>query len=162
MNGKVILLRNKCYADYDNEYWHIAIPVDMMLSALRETGQVSLYRCDGLDGYGHRKVRRIPYGDPRRSNGQFYEYLDPFSTQLSHNVHNGKEWVGALIHAEHWSLPDDIYSDFDLDDMNDQRENCHTLTIIECQPNERALRKALKAQGWSVVSKIPKKYLEQS
>lgn len=160
MNGKVLLVRNDNYQDGAyTELWFIAIPVDMVLSALSETGIASLYRCDGLDGYGYRSWRKV--STPNSQWGSFrLDGYDGFATQLSHNVHNGKEWVGGLIHGLDWILPCDIYSDFDLSDMNEQREQCHTLTITECEPTERALRKALKAQGWRVVSKVPKKYLE--
>ena len=162
MNGKVLLVRNDNYQmginTSETELWFIAIPVDMVLSALRDTGQVSLYRCDGIIS-GYRKWRKVP--TPNSQWGSFrLQGYDGFATQLCHNVHNGKEWVGGLIHAEDLVLPSDIYSDFDLGDMNDQRENCHTLTITECEPTERALRKALKAQGWKVIPKVPKKYLE--
>ena len=165
MNGKVLIVRNDHYQPYSQtELWFIAIPVDMVLSALRDTGQVSLYRCDGIIS-GYRKWRKVP--TPNSQWGSFrLQGYDGFATQLCHNVHNGKEWVGGIyafgnvIGAEDWVLPEDIYSDFDLDDMNNQRENCHTLTITECAPTERALRKALRAQGWKVVPKVPKKYLE--
>ena len=155
MNGKVLIVRND---NYQSELWFIAIPVDMVLSALRETGTASLYHCDGLNGFGYRKWKKVP--TPNSQYSFRLDGYDGFCTQLSHNVHNGKEWVGGLIHAEHWVLPCDIYSDFDLDDMFYQSENCHTLTITECEPTERALRKALKSQGWKVVPKVPKKYLE--
>ena len=159
MKGKVLVVRNDNYKDGSyKEMWFIAIPVDMVLSALRDTGIASLYRCDGMNGYGYRSWRKVPTpNSPQTFRLQGYE---GFTTQLSHTVHNGKEWVGGLIHAEDWIMPCDIYSDFNLDDMNDQRENCHTLTITECEPNERSLRKALKAQGWTVIPKVPKKYLE--
>lgn len=159
MDGKVLLVRNDNYQSGSyTELWFIAIPVDMVLSALSETGTASLYRCDGMNGYGYRSWRKVPTLNkhmPFRLDG-----YDGFTTQLCHNVHNGQEWVGGLIHGHDWRLPCDIYCDFDLDDMDSQNHNCHTLTITECEPTERALRKALRSQGWKVIPKVPKKYLE--
>lgn len=146
MNGKTIFVRHPHYTPgFDQwEQWIIAIPVDMVLSALRETGRVSFYTCDGMNGCGTLKL----------SNGDTKNFV----TQLSHILHNGKEWVGGILHGSHWQLADDIYADFDLKDM-DQAEEYRSLTIIDCKPTESAVRKWLRGQGWSVLSKIPKKYL---
>lgn len=138
MNGKVLYMRNNNYTHIINtipEQWIIAVPVDMVLSALRENGQASFYTCDGMNGYG-----------------------DHFVTQLSHCIHNGKEWVGSIIHGDTWLLPEDMYADFDLSDM-EQAEDYRSLTIIDCDPTEKGMRKAFRNKGWKVISKIPKKYL---
>ena len=147
---KVLLLKNDNYIECgypQKSIIHIiAIPVDMALSALRDTRSVSLYSNAPANGLGY-------------ENGKEYR------TTLTQNLHNGKDWIGGIEDGEDWLLPEDLNhycmwaENEDGTIHSDQTKYCHTLTIRECAPTEKALKKALKVQGWSVLSMIPKKYL---
>ena len=127
------------FADLTAHKLYTVIPLPIVMEALEKSGTFHLYECS------------------HNASGA------DFTTILSVNVHtNGSdsgEWVGGTCDGD-YVLSEHLQSNgmYHLDEMS-SANSCGLILSLECEPNERSLRKALREKGWEIIPKIPTKYL---
>ena len=125
----------------------ISLPIEIIIGSLIQTGEAHLYAWEGLTAH---------------SIG-WYSQLD--MVVRSTNKESTGNWVGGVIYGLKTNSFSPLYpheievGHLNMVEMDDTNliDYC-LLSIRECEPTEKALRKRLRSNGWAVSKTIPKKY----